>query len=104
MPDITAGDLGSPISIILHPNEICASCKNSGSCPLIQVLHENNILTWDGMRVQRCDLYVADESSPHYVAEDDAVARADAQVADLKDKLDRLNKAAGKVFNANNIQ
>lgn len=66
MPDLIA----DTDDHIIWPDELCASCLNTGSCPLLITLHKYNIQTYSGVHVFRCDGYEADVSSPYYTDPD----------------------------------
>lgn len=54
--------------IELWADEICKSCKLAeSSCPLLQVIHDLELLTHSGMHVSNCKLYDPDKASEYYV-------------------------------------
>lgn len=55
---------------VIWPDELCASCLNTGSCPLLTTLHKHNIQTYSGIHVFRCNGYGADTSSQYYTDPD----------------------------------
>lgn len=84
---------------ILWFDELCASCKASGNCPLIQVMYQHKILTASGCHVINCELYDADTTSPHYVPPDaDMEAIRTVNVETIQQSVDLLNDLLGKAI------
>jgi hypothetical protein len=63
MPDlVNPENNGGKKEVIRWVDELCGSCSNHGSCPLIQVLCDNVIMTHSGIHISDCMLYVRDAS------------------------------------------
>lgn len=93
MPDMINPEFTKKKEHIIWKDELCASCLNTGNCPLIQCLHNHIILTHSGIHVSRCDNYAADESSDYYIPPDaNMEVIMQVNVAALEQQIDLLNK------------
>jgi len=99
MPDMVNPEWnnGELRHIVWH-DEICISCLNAGSCPLIQCLYENVILTHSGIHVAQCKTYNPDTSSRFYIPPGDVEKMKEVNVAALEQQIgllsDLMKKAA----------
>ena len=63
MPDFTEH---KDDKLIVHADELCASCLNAGNCELKTALVGLQIATTDSIHVISCARYDADKSSVYY--------------------------------------
>jgi len=84
---------------IVWKDERCASCLNVGNCPLIQVMHDNTIMTLSGCHVFSCDGYKPDVESPYYVSPDaidmDTIRNIDTET--IQQSMDLLTRLMDEV-------
>jgi len=83
---------------IIWVDELCASCKTAGNCPLIQTIHRHTIMTYSGIHVSNCDLYDADVDAEYYLAPEERyradkidLAAMEQQIEELSALLERIN-------------
>jgi hypothetical protein len=99
MPDLVNPEWNdNKLKHIVWNDEKCASCLNSGSCPLIALLYTHEILTHSGIHVSRCKLYEPDKSSEYYVDDpEDLVQISKINVAALEQQMELLSEMLLKV-------
>lgn len=92
MPDLVHPDFNDgKLRHILWKDELCISCLNNNSCPLIQCIYSHKILTHSGVHVANCDSYSPDIESEYYVPENASIDHiAEVNAAALRQQIDIL--------------
>ena len=97
MPDMINPEWNNgQLKHIVWNDELCASCLNAGSCPLIQVLYNHVILTHSGVHVAQCKTYSPDKSSRFYHDDNDMEKIKEINTAAMQQQIDLLNELMRK--------
>lgn len=102
MPDLMNPDWNDgKLTHIVWKDEICISCLNKGSCPLISLIYTHEILSSSGIHVASCKLYGPDKTSEFYNPDpDDMTQQQKVNEAALMQQIDLLTGLLGNVAEA----